>query len=95
MLRLNDEDQKALDWIMQSHFDRGLSDHTAWALAASEVGDGRLRSVGCLLDVLGACSTDEPPENLAGRTLGKIAAHRAMLGQLQPPPLPINEPLET
>ena len=94
MLSLKEEDQKALDWIMQSRSDGRLSDHAAWALAVGEIDDRRLRNVGCLLDVLGECPTCEPPENLASRTLGKIDAYRAMLISLPPPGSPMNEPLE-
>jgi hypothetical protein len=95
MLGLKEEDQKALDWIMQCRSDGSLLDHAAWALAASEIDDRRLRSIGCLLDLLGECATYEPPENLAGRTLGRIEAHRAMLVSPPASNCPMNEPLET
>ena len=94
MLGLKDEDQKALDWIMESRSEGRLSDHAAWTLAAGEIDDRRLESIGCLLDALGECPTDDPPENLAGRTLGKIEARRAMLVSLPSASPPLNESLD-
>jgi hypothetical protein len=84
MLGLKGEDQKAVDWIMQSRTDAGSNDQTAWALAATEIDDRRLKGVGRLLDVLGEWPTYDPPENLTTRTLGKIEAHRALPVALPP-----------
>jgi len=94
MLRLEGEDQKAVDWLMQSLSNSGANDKSGWALSSVVTDDRRLSNVGRLLDLLGACPAFDPPQNLAARTLEKIQSHHPVPMLLSSPITPSPESLD-
>ena len=94
MLGLDAEDQKVVDWIMQSMSHGQSKETSGWAVSPSVADDRRLYKVGILLDLLGTCPPCDPPQNLAARTLQKIEAHRAAPILFTSPINPTAESLE-
>lgn len=77
MPQLNDDDCRAVDWIMQTHSMRTSADDPGRPLAAGEIENQRLAAAGRILETLSQYPACDPPGNLVQQTLRRIEASHA------------------